>query len=136
GVQMDYMRARDYLQMAGRAGRQGIDQSGLVIAILEDEDLQDAPLSRYHSGKVEPITSRFNLSYSTILNLYDRMGAGLLDAYDQSFAAFQAQTGSASARAKKRNAARALLRNRLQILREAGYLGEQGVLDRGLVAQK
>ncbi|MBM4060458.1 MAG: hypothetical protein FJ265_05085 [Planctomycetes bacterium] len=137
GVQMDYMKSRDYLQMAGRAGRQGIDQSGLVIAVLEDEDLREAPLARYHSGKVEPISSRFNLSYSTILNLYDRLGsAGLLAAYDRSFAAFQAQQGSASARAKKRAAARAALVTRVQILRDAGYLGEQGLLPRGKVAQR
>jgi len=136
GVQMDYMRARDYLQMAGRAGRQGKDDSGLVIAILEDEDLYDAPLARFHSGKVEPITSRFNLSYSTLLNLYGRMGMGLLDAYDRSFAAFQAQKGSQSARQKKREAAHAALRGRLHVLREAGYLGDQGLLDRGKVAQR
>ncbi len=137
GVQMDYMKARDYLQMAGRAGRQGLDQSGLVIAILEDEDLRDGPLSRYHSGKVEPITSRFNLSYSTILNLYERLGGkGLLDAYDRSFAAFQAAKGSASARQKKRNAARAALLVRLQVLRDAGYLDAQGLLPRGKVARR
>ncbi len=137
GVQMDYMKSRDYLQMAGRAGRQGIDKSGLVIAILEDEDLADAPLSRYHSGKVEPITSRFNLSYSTILNLYDRLGGpGLLDAYDRSFAAFQAQKGSASARAKKRGAARAALLARIQILRDAGYVEDNALLPRGRVAQR
>lgn len=137
GVQMDYMRSRDYLQMAGRAGRQGLDKSGLVIAILEDEDLRDAPLSRYHSGKVEPITSRFNLSYSTVLNLYDRLGSqGLLDAYDRSFAAFQAQKGSAQSRAKKRAAARATLLSRLQVLREAGYLDDSGILPRGRIAQR
>ncbi len=136
GVSMDYMRARDYLQMAGRAGRQGLDRSGLVISILEDEDLQEAPLSRYHSGKVEPITSRFNMSYSTVLNLYDRMGSGLLDAYDRSFAAFQAQKGGRKAREKKRQAARAALITRIHVLRQAGYMDEQGILDRGRVAQK
>lgn len=137
GVQMNYMKSRDYLQMAGRAGRQGIDKSGLVISVLEDEDLLEAPLSRYHSGKVEPIASRFNLSYSTILNLYDRLGgSGLLDAYDKSFAAFQAATGSKSARAKKRAAARAALLARVQILRDAGYLGDGGLLPRGKVAQR
>lgn len=137
GVQMDYMKARDYLQMAGRAGRQGLDKSGLVIAILEDEDLMEAPLSRFHSGKVEPITSRFNLSYSTILNLYDRLGSkGLLAAYDKSFAAFQAQKGTPSARAKKKAAAHAALAARMQVLRDAGYLDDSGLLPRGKVAQR
>lgn len=137
GVQMDYMKARDYLQMAGRAGRQGLDKSGLVISILEDEDLTDAPLSRYHSGKVEPIASRFNLSYSTILNLFDRLGSkGLLAAYDRSFAAFQSQTGSASTRQKKRAAAHAALSLRLQVLRDASFLDESGLLPRGKLAQR
>ncbi|MCR9248206.1 MAG: DEAD/DEAH box helicase [bacterium] len=137
GVQMDYMKSRDYLQMAGRAGRQGLDKTGLVIAILEDEDLVEGPLSRYHSGKVEPINSRFNLSYSTVLNLYERLGSkGLLAAYDKSFAAFQAETGSAKVRAKKRAAAHAALALRLQVLRDAGYLDSEEVLPRGRVAQR
>ncbi|MCA8947894.1 MAG: DEAD/DEAH box helicase [Planctomycetes bacterium] len=137
GVQMDYMKARDYLQMAGRAGRQGLDTSGLVISILEDEDLTNGPLSRYHSGKVEAITSRFNLSYSTILNLYDRLGSkGLLAAYDKSFAAFQAETGSAKTRAKKRAASHAALALRLTVLREAGYVDADGIAARGKVAQR
>lgn len=137
GVQMDYMKARDYLQMAGRAGRQGLDSSGLVIAMLEDEDLLQAPLARYHSAKVEPITSRFNLSYSTILNLYDRLGSkGLLAAYDQSFAAFQAETGSAATRQKKRAAAHAALALRVQVLRDAGFLDDRGLLPRGRCAQR
>ena len=137
GVQMNYMKARDYLQMAGRAGRQGLDKSGLVISILEDEDLHDAPLSRYHGGKVEPITSRFNLSYSTILNLFDRLGTkGLQSAYDRSFAAFQAIRGSASTRKKKRAAAHAALAVRVNVLREAGYIGSDGLLPRGKIAQR
>ncbi len=137
GVQMDYMKARDYLQMAGRAGRQGLDKSGLVISILEDEDLKNAPLSRFHSGKVEPITSRFNLSYSTILNLYDRLGSkGLLAAYDKSFAAFQAMTGTPATRQKKKAAAHASLALRVQVLRDAGFLVEKGLVPRGKLAQR
>ncbi|MDP6928456.1 MAG: DEAD/DEAH box helicase [Planctomycetota bacterium] len=136
GVTFDYMKTRDYLQMAGRAGRQGIDRSGLVISILDDEDIEDAPLSALFGGKSEPITSRFNLSYSTILNLYEHMGADLVSAYDQSFAAFQAQTGSQKNRDRKRGQARAALRAKIAVLIEAGYIDDSKLLPRGKIAQK
>lgn len=137
GVSFDYMTARDYMQMAGRAGRQGIDKHGYVVSILDDEALEDAPLSDLFNGKVEPITSRFNLSYSTIINLYERMRDGLLDAYDRSFAAFQAGQGtSRKNRERQRSKARAALRARIAVLQHAGYLDDDGLLDRGKIAQQ
>lgn len=136
GVSFDYMKARDFLQMAGRAGRQGIDDAGLVIPVVEPEDLQAAPLKELFGGKVEPITSRFNLSYSTILNLYERMGKDLVQAYDRSFAAFQAETGGQKSREKKRAAARAALLAKIAILEKAGFLDDQGLLARGRIAQQ
>jgi superfamily II RNA helicase len=136
GVAFDYIKSRDYMQMAGRAGRQGLDREGLVISILSDEDLQDAPLADLFGGKVEPIVSRFNLSYSTILNLYGELALQLLDAYDKSFAAFQASTGSQRSRERKRAQARATLRSRIAVLQDAGYLDEEGLLPRGRVARR
>lgn len=136
GVSFDYMRSRDYMQMAGRAGRQGIDAEGLVISILDDDDLRDAPLAALFGGKVEPVTSRFNLSYSTILNLYDRMGSDLVEAYEKSFAAFQARTGSLRTRERKRAHARAVLRARIAVLDDAGYLDRDGLLPRGRIARQ
>ena len=136
GVSFDYMRTRDYMQMAGRAGRQGLDSEGLVISILDDEDLENAPLADLFGGKVEPITSRFNLSYSTILNLYVRMGESLVDAYDQSFAAFQAAGSSQKSRDARREEARRTLRARIAVLRETGFLDAQGLMPRGRIAQQ
>ncbi len=138
GVTFDYMRTRDYLQMAGRAGRQGIDKEGAVFSILDDSDLQDAPLAALFGDKVEPVNSRFNLSYSTVLNLFERMGLGLLDAYDRSFAAFQAAAGgSAKKREHARSRARAAMRARIDVLVDAGYLEPEGqILPRGVLAQQ
>ena len=137
GVSFDYMRARDYMQMAGRAGRQGIDDEGLVISILDDEALLEAPLAALFEGKVEPIQSRFNLSYSTIINLWERTGDALLDAYDRSFAAFQAEGGSQKKREKIREAARTQLRARIAVLERAGYIDRtEGLLPRGRIAQQ
>jgi len=135
GVSFDYMKSRDYMQMAGRAGRQGIDDAGLVISVLDDDALREAPLPALFGGKVEPITSRFNLSYSTILNLYSHMGDDVVEAYDKSFAAFQAQGGSSRNRERTRSRARAALRARIAVLEAAGYLEKAGLLPRGKVAR-
>ena len=136
GVSFDYMKARDYMQMAGRAGRQGIDTEGLVISIMDDEDLEDAPLSDLVGGKVEPILSKFNLSYSTILNLFEHLGGHLMEAYDRSFAAFQAESGSRKKRERVRSAERAALRARMHVLEEAGYMDDEGLLPRGRLAKR
>ena len=136
GVTFDYMGARDYMQMAGRAGRQGLDDEGLVISLLDDEALVEAPLSDLFGGKVEPVQSRFNLSYSTILNLYDHMGMELIDAYERSFAAFQARSKNKKAQDRQRNQARAALMARIHTLDEAGYLDSEGLLPRGRIAKR
>jgi superfamily II RNA helicase len=138
GVKFDYMAVRDYMQMAGRAGRQGIDDAGLVVSIVDDEALVEAPLPKLFSGQAEAVRSNFNLGYSTILNLWERTGMRLLEAYDRSFACFLAGVGgSRSSRAARREAARSLLRARIDVLRMAGYIGEEReILPRGKIAQQ
>ncbi len=138
GVDFDYMRTRDYMQMAGRAGRQGMDDEGLVYSILDNEDVQSAPVRRILEGEAEPIGSHFDLGYSSLLNLFGRLGRGLVAAYERSFHWY---TLSRGAKGKKRAALKAreisrILR-RLGVLVEAGYLDdEEGVLPRGRIASK
>ena len=138
GVSFDYMKRRDYLQMAGRAGRQGIDSSGLVYSVLDDEALEAAPLKRILFGESEPIVSRFNLSYSTLINLYDHTGRGLVEAYERSFAWFQLQRkGSEAHRAKLRRAAKASIHRKIDLLEAAAYLDpEAGLLPRARIARQ
>ena len=137
GVSFDYMKTRDYLQMAGRAGRQGIDDEGLVVSILDNEDLQEAPLRRILKGTPEPVNSHFNLSYSTLMNLYARLGRKLVAAYEKSFRYFQTQKGSAKKRQSIKAQETTRILRKLNVLEESGYLDpDLGLMPRAKIARQ
>lgn len=126
GIAFDYMRTRDYLQMAGRAGRQGIDDRGHVFANLEDEDVKDAPLKRLLEGKPEKVESRFRLSYSSILHLYEALGRErLYEAWEKSFNQYQHRSKSRKARERNRHEQRRWVDAHLDLLDEHGYIGPE-----------
>ena len=58
------MKAREYWQMAGRAGRQGIDDKGWVFALFDETEIDHRLLEYLQSGLTEPVnmTSRKALS--------------------------------------------------------------------------
>ena len=85
------LRTREYQQMAGRAGRRGMDESGAVYLTLDPNREDPAIAQSLVNGVVEPVESRFNLSYGTLVNLYERLGDRLYEACERSFANFKAQ---------------------------------------------
>lgn len=69
GISVRYLSTKEYFQMAGRAGRRGIDTEGRVVVIVNRNDVELHELERVTSEDVEPIISRFTISYNTVLNL-------------------------------------------------------------------
>ena len=138
GVQFDYLRTRDYMQMAGRAGRQGIDDAGLVVSFLDPDSLESAPMGRILHGQVEPVLSRFRLTYSSILHLLDRLGRERLhEAWEKSFNQYQHREKTKKARERNSRIQRALLEAHLELLEDLGYVEDDGqtITARGKLAR-
>jgi len=136
GVSVDWLRCRDYQQMAGRAGRQGIDDEGLVYSVVDDRDIARAPLERILHGAPEPVMSRFLLSYSSLLHLTTRLGRErVFAAWERSFNQFQSRSGSAKSQERNRRRQRATVQAHLSVLDELHYFETPSTLTaRGRIA--
>jgi superfamily II RNA helicase len=123
------LKTRDFYQMAGRAGRRGIDTAGFVYSRVNTRYTNPGELKRMIYGEPENVSSRFNASYATILNLYSRFGENLYDIYPRSFHWFQVE---------KNRRAKALqqMRNKVALLASLGYIDERGLTAKGVFAGK
>lgn len=136
GVTFDYMQTRDYMQMAGRAGRQGIDREGLVFSLLSPKDLAEAPIKRLLAGRPEPVESRFRLSFSSILHVVERLGrARVFEAWEKSFNQFQHRGSTKKQQEQNRHRQRLVIDAHLAFLDELGYLKGDELTPRGNVAK-
>ncbi|TFK77500.1 antiviral helicase [Pluteus cervinus] len=59
----------EYTQMAGRAGRRGLDATGTVILVCNDQLPEQTALHTMMLGTPGKLSSQFRLTYSMILNL-------------------------------------------------------------------
>lgn len=136
GVGFDYIKAREYQQMAGRAGRQGIDDEGLVYSIIDDPRIGDPEdVKRVVFGQIEPIRSRFNLSYSTLINLHRVLGTKIFEAWESSFNNFQWHGMPKKKRERNQQKQVDAIQRRLAVLREFEYLrGDEEVTEKGAFA--
>ena len=89
GIGFRHLKAREYHQMAGRAGRRGIDTIGYVYAQIVPAYADPKEIRGVVDDKIEPIESQFNLSYSSILNLYQKYGDDIYDVYTMSLSNHQ-----------------------------------------------
>ena len=106
-----------------------MDEAGHVYSKIDSKRIGRGQVRRIVHGEPEPVASQFNSCYATLLNLYSAHGEDLYDTYDRSFHAF------CSGKRRQRQA-RELLRVKVKLLRELGYLEDSGLTARGLCAAR
>ncbi|KJZ72713.1 hypothetical protein HIM_07905 [Hirsutella minnesotensis 3608] len=68
GVKRRPITSSEYIQMAGRAGRRGLDARGIVLMMIDDK-LEPEVAKEIVTGQQDKLNSAFYLGYNMILNL-------------------------------------------------------------------
>eukprot|EP00731_Ephydatia_muelleri_P024167 Em0016g438a len=76
----------EYVQMAGRAGRRGLDTTGTVILLCKGDVPEASDLHRMILGHQTSLQSQFRLTYSMLLNLIRVKTLRVEDMMKRSFA--------------------------------------------------
>ena len=113
------MRVRELSQMAGRAGRRGLDPEGFVYLRVNPWETPYPQLQNLIHGKPEQVSSRFNLTYATVLNLYRHYQQELLPFYQKTLHAHQST-------AIQQREAYSLIERKLKLLQLLGYVNPPG----------
>lgn len=82
----------EYTQMAGRAGRRGLDKNGTVILLCKTDVPNDELLKSMITGRPKKLESKFRLPYAMILNLFRVESVTVEDMMSHSFKEFETQS--------------------------------------------
>lgn len=93
------LRPDEYIQMAGRAGRRGLDKQGLVLYEPVRDPLESGTLKAMLTGGLPPLASRMRFSYEFLLRLKLMEKSGrILDVATQSYWAVGQRAARGAAR--------------------------------------
>ncbi len=122
------LKTRDFYQMAGRAGRRGIDTEGFVYSRINLQRIRVDEAKRIIYGPPEAVKSQLNTSYATILNLYGKYQDDLFKVYPLSLHYFQSHKN------EQKEALR-LIEAKLKLLKDWGHIDANGLTQKGLFAK-
>ncbi|MBU0549517.1 MAG: DEAD/DEAH box helicase [Candidatus Omnitrophica bacterium] len=122
------LKVRDFYQMAWRAGRRGMDKAGLVYCRVNPRFVNFEQVKQMIDSSPEEVKSRFNTSYATLLNLYQRYKERILEIYPLTLHYFQS-------RKHQKKQAIELMQAKLNLLKDSGYIEDSALTHKGLFAR-
>jgi len=122
------LKTRDFYQMAGRAGRRGIDTEGFVYSRINLQRIKVEEAKRIIYGPPEEVRSQLNTSYATILNLYEKYKDDLFKIYPLSLHYFQS-------RKNDQKEALRLIESKLKLLKDWGHIDGGALTQKGQFAK-
>jgi len=128
GTYVRNLKTRDFYQMAGRAGRRGIDKEGFVYTRVNPQRITLEEVRRIIFGKPEEVKSQLNTSYATILNLYEKYREDLFKIYPLSLHYYQS-------RKFEQKQALNLLDAKLRLLKDLNYIRGGKLSNKGKFAK-
>lgn len=91
-IKISTLHTHRYTQMAGRAGRRGLDPEGTVILICKGDVPPENELRTMILGRPLRLDSKFRLTYAMILNLLRVESVTVEDMMSHSFLEFDSRT--------------------------------------------
>ncbi|GBE56576.1 ski2-like helicase [archaeon BMS3Bbin16] len=127
-----YLNSKEYFQIAGRAGRRGIDSVGYAIAMIDRRDFMYKALTRMTGSDTLPIKSQFRLSVNTVLNLIGRHNPDEIDLIlTMSLYSYQKKMPL-----KEGSEIRRVYKNLVKQLKTAGYVAGEELTAKGVFASQ
>ncbi len=127
GSYVSNLKTRDFYQMAGRAGRRGIDAEGFVYSRINPHRIDWEGVRRIIHNQPEKVNSQFNTSYATLLHLYEKYQEKFLEIYPLSYHFYQASQ-------RRKEEATGLLRQKIGLLKNLGYIKNNQLTTKGRFA--
>jgi len=129
GTGFRFLNTKEFYQISGRAGRRGMDKTGLSVSVVHRPSLDFRKAEELTRGDRMPITSQFQLSYNTVLNMVHlHTDAEIDQILKMSFYTFQDEKARFTIKARYVKA--------VKMLTKMGYIKDRQLTELGIFTTK